>query len=383
MTHDLFTSESVCSGHPDKVADQIADAVLDACLQEDKEARVSCEVLLSSGLVILAGEITTKANPNFQEIVRKVICDIGYNDSAFGFDYRSCGILTTINQQSKDIALGLKETSHKEMGAGDQGMMFGYASSETAEFMPISIMTAHNIVREIDVSRKSLLLPYLRPDGKTQVTFEFDEKGTPVHLHTIVISVQHSEDVPHGTIVKDMKELIFRTVPKNFIDSETQFFINPTGRFVLGGPAVDCGMTGRKTMVDTYGSMGRHGGGAFSGKDPTKVDRSAAYAARYVAKNIVAAGLLKRCEIQLSFAIGIPYPISIKVESFGENKPLEPILSAIIPEIFSLTPKGMIEMLQLNQPIYAKTAFGGHFGRDEFPWEKTDRVSLLKKALKF
>ncbi len=381
MAHYLFTSESVCSGHPDKIADRIADAILDACLKEDKNSRVSCEVLLSTGLVVLAGEITTSANIDYQAIARKTIREIGYDDCALGFDYRSCGIIITINKQSEDIARSLHGD---DPGAGDQGIMFGYASNETKELMPISIMTAHKIVREIDHVRHQKLLSYLRPDGKAQVTFEFDENGKIIRLHTVVISVQHSEDVSLKTIQDDMKALVYRVVPNDLIDDQTIFHINPTGRFVIGGPLGDCGITGRKIIVDTYGGMGRHGGGAFSGKDPTKVDRSGAYAARYVAKNIVAAGLSDKCEVQISYAIGVSAPVSIKVDTFQTNKVSEEILGDAILKIFSLTPKGIIEMLDLQRPIYEKTAFGGHFGREapEFTWEKTDRTNDLKRFFK-
>lgn len=384
MAHYLFTSESVCSGHPDKVADQIADAILDDCLKKDPNAKVSCEVLLSSGLVVLAGEITTHVTPDYQAITRKVIQDIGYADCSLGFDYRSCGIITTINKQSPDIAIGvLGGGLYEEPGAGDQGIMFGYASDQTEELMPLPIMIAHKIVRELEVLRKTNTLTYLRPDGKAQVTFEFDEKGNVVRLHTVVISVQHSENVSQETIMKDMKALVHRIVKPDLIDSRTQFYINPTGRFVIGGPVGDCGITGRKIIVDTYGGMGRHGGGSFSGKDPTKVDRSAAYAARYVAKNIVAASLSPICEVQISYAIGVPFPISIKVDTFGRGVVSEELLSQVIPKVFNLSPKGIIDMLDLNRPIYRKTAFGGHFGRHEpeFTWEKTDKADALKRCI--
>jgi len=381
MGHYLFTSESVCSGHPDKIADQIADAILDDCLRVDPTSRVSSEVLLSSGLVVLAGEITTHASPDYQEIARRVIKEIGYSDCKLGFDYRSCGIITAINKQSPDIAQGLSGNGlYEEPGAGDQGIMFGYASDQTEELMPLPIMVAHKIVRELEVLRKSKFLPYLRPDGKAQVTFEFDNNGNVVRLHTVVISVQHSEDANQDTIIKDMKALVSRIVSPDLIDSQTLFYINPTGRFVIGGPAGDCGITGRKIIVDTYGGMGRHGGGSFSGKDPTKVDRSAAYAARYVAKNIVAAKLSRVCEVQISYAIGVPYPVSIKVDTFGQGTVSEDVLSQAIPQVFSLSSKGIIDMLDLNRPIYSKTAFGGHFGRTEkeFTWEKTDKVDELR-----
>lgn len=386
MSHYLFTSESVAAGHPDKIADQISDAVVDACLKEDPYSKVACETLISSALVLLAGEITTKAHLDYQDIVKKTIEEIGYNDISYGFDYRSCAILTTINKQSKDIALGVDEATsrYNELGAGDQGLMFGYACDETPELMPMPIMMAHKIVRQLLLLRVSKQLPYLRPDAKTQVTVEYDQNHTPVRLHTVVISTQHSPDTSQLTIAKDMTEMVHQIFPKDFIDSKTLFYINPTGRFVIGGPTGDCGLTGRKIIVDSYGGMSRHGGGAFSGKDPTKVDRSAAYAARYVAKNIVAAKLAKRCEVQISYAIGVPYPISINVDTFGTGTVNEEVLNRVIPLVFPLSPRGIIEMLDLRRPIYRNTAFGGHFGRHEpeFTWEKTDRVQALQDAIK-
>lgn len=385
MSHYLFTSESVAAGHPDKIADQISDAVVDACLREDPLSKVACETLISSALVLLAGEITTKAQPDYQEIVKKTLEEIGYDNISHGFDYRSCAILTTINKQSPDIALGVDEatSSYKELGAGDQGLMFGYACDETPELMPMPIMMAHKIVRELLLLRVSKQLPYLRPDAKTQVTVEYDENHNPVRLHTVVISTQHSPDVSQKQIAEDMIAMVHRLFPKGFIDSKTLFYINPTGRFVVGGPVGDCGLTGRKIIVDSYGGMSRHGGGAFSGKDPTKVDRSAAYAARYVAKNIVAAKLAKRCEVQISYAIGVPYPISINVDTFGTGMVNESVLNQVIPLVFPLSPKGIIEMLDLRRPIYRNIAFGGHFGRHEpeFTWEKTDRVKALQDAV--
>lgn len=385
MGNFLFTSESVAMGHPDKVADQISDAILDACLKEDPFARVACETLVTTGLIVLSGEITTHAHPNYPEIARQTVRDIGYTDSALGFDYKSCGVLVTFNKQSPDIARGVNETesSYKEQGAGDQGLMFGYACDETPELMPMPIMLAHQIVLELCQLRKSNKLPYLRPDAKAQVTIEYNSDHQPVRLHTVVISTQHSPEVEQSKISEDMKALVRRLVPKDFIDNKTLFYINPTGRFVVGGPEGDCGLTGRKIIVDTYGGMGRHGGGAFSGKDPTKVDRSACYAARYVAKNIVAAKLAERCEVQVSYAIGVPHPISIKVDTFGTGKVSEEQLADIIPKVFDLSPKGMIEMLNLRRPIYRKTAFGGHFGRNEkeFTWENTDKVQALLKGL--
>jgi len=386
MGHFLFTSESVAQGHPDKVADQISDAILDACLREDPNSKVACETLVTTGLVVVAGEITTKAFPNYQEIIRETIHQIGYDDNALGFDSRSCGILLSINKQSADIALGVNEGVglFKEQGAGDQGLMFGFACDETPELMPMPIMLAHRIVHELSRLRTTKTLPYLRPDAKTQVTVEYNEHHVPQRLHTVVISTQHSPDVDYETICHDMKALVRRIIPNHFIDENTLFYINPTGRFVSGGPAADCGLTGRKIIVDSYGGMGRHGGGAFSGKDPSKVDRSAAYAARYVAKNIVAAKLAKRCEVQISYAIGVPYPISVKVDTFGTGVVKEDLLSHVIPLVFNLSPRGIVEMLDLKRPIYQKTAFGGHFGRteSEFTWEKTDRIHALHEALK-
>lgn len=386
MSHFLFTSESVSEGHPDKIADQISDAILDACLKQDPHSKVACETMVSSGLVVICGEITTNAHINYQEIARETIRQIGYDNSSLGFDYQSCGILTSVNKQSADIALGVNEGEglFKEQGAGDQGLMFGYASDETPELMPLPIMMAHRIMHELQRLRHEEILPYLCPDAKSQVTIEYDSNHVPKRLHTVVISTQHTEDVAYETICKDMKALVARVAPKNFIDENTLFYINPTGRFVIGGPAGDCGLTGRKIIVDSYGGMGRHGGGAFSGKDPSKVDRSAAYAARYVAKNIVAAKLAKRCEVQISYAIGVPYPISIKVDTFGTGTVKEDLLSRIIPLVFTLSPKGIIDMLDLKRPIYQKTAFGGHFGRKdpEFTWEKTDRVKALQEAIK-
>lgn len=386
MGHFLFTSESVAQGHPDKISDQISDAILDACLREDPHSKVACETMVSSGLVVVAGEITTNAHLNYQEIIRQTIQDIGYDDSALGFDYRSCGILLSINKQSLDIAQGVNEGEglFKEQGAGDQGLMFGYACDETEELMPMPIMLAHRIVHELRRLRVTKKLPYLRPDAKAQVTIEYREDHTPVRLHTVVISTQHTPDVSYETICKDMKKLVHHIIPAGFIDENTLFYINPTGRFVVGGPAGDCGLTGRKIIVDSYGGMGRHGGGAFSGKDPSKVDRSAAYAARYVAKNIVAAKLAKRCEVQVSYAIGVPYPISVKVDTFDTSSVKEELLNHIIPLVFNLSPKGVVEMLDLKRPIYQKTAFGGHFGRSEkeFTWERTDRVNALLEAVK-
>lgn len=386
MGHFLFTSESVAMGHPDKVADQISDAILDACLEQDPYSRVACETLVTTGLVVLAGEITSKAQVEYEEVAREAIKEIGYNDTALGFDYRSCGVITAIHKQSPDISLGVDESTsaYKEMGAGDQGLMFGYACDETPELMPLPITLAHRIVHELQRLRLNKELTYLGPDAKTQVTIEYNDQHVPVRVHTIVISTQHSPDVDQKTIANDMRALSHRVCPEHLMDDKTLFYINPTGRFVIGGPMGDCGLTGRKIIVDSYGGMGRHGGGAFSGKDPTKVDRSACYAARYVAKNIVAAKLAKRCEVQVSYAIGVPYPISIKVDTFGTSRVSDHLLSYVIPLVFPLTPKGIIDMLDLRRPIYRKTASGGHFGRrdPDFTWEKTDRVDALLEALK-
>lgn len=386
MSRFLFTSESVTMGHPDKVADQISDAILDACLQQDRNARVACETLVSKGLVLISGEITAEARVDFQEVARQTIREIGYDEPQLGFNYQDCGIIVSINKQSPEIAVGVDEnpSQHKEQGAGDQGLMFGYACDETAQLMPLPIMLSHTIVKTLRVKRQEKILPYLKPDGKAQVTIEYNENYQPTRLHSVVISTQHSEEVSRETIVSDMKTLVQEVAPDEFVDDETLFYINSTGRFVIGGPAADCGLTGRKIIVDTYGGMSRHGGGAFSGKDPSKVDRSAQYAARYVAKNIVAAKLAKRCEVQISYAIGVPYPISIKVDTFGTGTVSENLLSVVIPLVFNLTPKGMIQMLDLKRPIYRHTAYEGHFGRDEetFTWEKTDRIDALLEAIK-
>lgn len=386
MAHHLFTSESVGIGHPDKVCDQIADAILDACLQQDANAKVACETLVTTGLVLLAGEISTTAHLNYEEIARQTIKEIGYDDQTLGFDYSSCDIVTAIHQQSPDIARGLnpKENVFKAQGAGDQGLMFGFACDETPELMPLPLMLAHRLVRELYQSRLTKKIPYLRPDAKSQVTIEYDEHSIPIRIHTIVLSSQHSQEVSQEKIQTDLSALIHDCLPSPLLDNKTLFYINPTGRFVIGGPAGDTGLTGRKLMVDTYGGMGHHGGGAFSGKDPSKVDRSATYAARYVAKNIVAAKLARRCEVQISYAIGVPYPISIRVDTFHTGIVDEDILEQIVPVVFDLSPKGLAEMLNLRRPIYQKTAFGGHFGREEpdFTWEKTDKVSLLHEAIK-
>ena len=371
----LFTSESVSEGHPDKVADQISDAVLDAMLEKDPKSRVACETLVTTGLVVVAGEVTSKAVVDFQSLVRGVIKDIGYTDSSYGFDYKSCEIMVKLDQQSSDIALGV-DTG----GAGDQGMMFGYACRETPELMPLPITLSHKLVSELAQIRKDKGLSYLRPDSKAQVTVEYD-RNEPVRAHTVVVSTQHDEDVSHEQIVRDVKEKVIReVVPTHLLDGDTIYHVNPTGKFVVGGPHGDCGLTGRKIIVDTYGGMGRHGGGAFSGKDPSKVDRSGHYAARWVAKNVVAAGLASRCEVQLAYAIGVAKPVSIAVDTFGTGKIEESKIVALVEDHFDLTPSGIIAALELTRPVYRSTAAYGHFGRGEFTWEQTSKADVLKKA---
>jgi len=374
MTQYLFTSESVAIGHPDKVCDQIADAILDECLRQDPLSRVACEALISSGLLVLAGEITTKGTIDYQEIARETIRKVGYEDSHLGFDYQSCGVIVSLHTQSPDIAQGLEEG-----GAGDQGIMFGFACNETPELMPLPIMLAHRLTRALKHDREKGLLPFLRPDGKSQVTVAYDEAGKAARIDTVVLSAQHDDKIELEILQKELKSLIFRELPSTLIDKNTRFFINPTGRFVIGGPAADCGLTGRKTAVDTYGGRGHHGGGSFSGKDPTKVDRSGSYAARWVAKTIVAAGLAPVCEVQLSYAIGVNHPISIRVETFKTAHVDERRIEKAIPQVFDLSPNGIITSLNLRRPFYLNTAFGGHFGRTDFdcPWEKTDRVKAL------
>jgi S-adenosylmethionine synthetase len=377
--HDkvLFTSESVTEGHPDKIADQISDAILDACLEQDPFSRVACETLTATGLVVIAGEITTKAYVDFQSLVRGVVAAIGYDNALYGFDSNTCAVISTINKQSGDIAMGV-DTG----GAGDQGMMFGYATDETKELMPMPITLAHKLTRKLTEVRKSGLLSYLRPDGKSQVTVEYDENQNPVRIDAVVISTQHAENVSSEELREAiLKHVIQATLPSTLLDADTKYHINPTGRFVIGGPMGDTGLTGRKIIVDTYGGMGRHGGGAFSGKDPTKVDRSAAYMARYIAKNIVAAGLAKRCEVQLAYAIGVAEPVSVLVDTFGTGLVSEAKLQALVRANFKLTPKGIIESLNLRRPIYRKTAAYGHFGRDEegFGWEATDKAQALRQ----
>ncbi len=371
----LFTSESVTEGHPDKIADQISDAILDACLEQDPYSRVAAETLTATGLVVIAGEITTKAYVDFQTLVRGVVASIGYDNALYGFDSNTCAVISTINRQSGDIAQGV-DTG----GAGDQGMMFGYATNETPELMPAAISLAHKLTRRLTEVRKSGKLSYLRPDGKSQVTIEYDEAGKPVRIDAVVISTQHAESVTNDELRAEiLKHVIQAVLPAEWLDENTKYHINPTGRFVIGGPMGDSGLTGRKIIVDTYGGAGRHGGGAFSGKDPTKVDRSAAYMARYIAKNIVAAGLADRCEVQLAYAIGVADPVSVRVETFGTSKLSASELTALVRKNFALTPKGIIESLRLRRPIYQKTAAYGHFGRNEpdFTWEATDKAAAL------
>ncbi len=371
----LFTSESVTEGHPDKIADQISDSILDACIAEDPMSRVACETLTATGLVVIAGEITTKAYVDFQTLVRGRIASIGYDNALYGFDCNTCAVISSINKQSGDIAMGV-DTG----GAGDQGMMFGYACNENAELMPTPILLAHKLAMRLSEVRKQGRLPYLRPDGKSQVTVEYDENKKPVRVDAVVISTQHAETVTNDELRADiLKHVIQATVPAHLLDADTKYHINPTGRFVIGGPMGDTGLTGRKIIVDTYGGMGRHGGGAFSGKDPTKVDRSAAYMARYIAKNVVAAGLADRCEVQLAYAIGVADPVSVLVETFGTEKIEKQTIQELIRAHFQMTPKGIIESLKLRRPIYCKTAAYGHFGRTDpdFTWEVTDKAAKL------
>lgn len=377
-----FTSESVSEGHPDKVADQISDAVLDALLAQDPRSRVACETLVKTGMVILAGEVTTNAWVDLEALVRKVVCDIGYDHGDIGFDGQSCAVLNAIGKQSADIAMGVDEANDHEQGAGDQGLMFGYASNETEVLMPAPITYSHLLVKRQAEIRKNKTLPWLRPDAKSQITFRY-ENNKPVAIDAVVLSTQHSPEIATKALHEAvMDEIILPVLPKEWLHKDTKYFINPTGQFIIGGPVGDCGLTGRKIIVDSYGGMARHGGGAFSGKDPSKVDRSAAYMARYVAKNIVAAGLAERCEIQVSYAIGVAEPTSITVETFGTSKLSEDRLVQIVRDNFDLRPKGLIKMLDLLRPIYQTTAAYGHFGRTEetFSWEKTDKVDALKDA---
>jgi len=378
----LFTSESVAIGHPDKIADQISDAVLDAILAKDPVARVACETLVTTGLAIIAGEITTRTYVDLQEVVRQTVKEIGYDDPTLGFDYETCAVINCIGEQSADIAQGVLGTGlYKERGAGDQGIMFGYACRETPELMPLPIMLAHKLMRKLAELRKTKVLPYLRPDGKCQVTVEYDGR-IPVRAHTVVVSAQHGESVSHSRVQKDLIEKLVKVViPSDMLDSDTIYHVNPTGRFVVGGPRGDSGLTGRKIIVDTYGGRCHHGGGCFSGKDPTKVDRSASYAVRYVAKNIVAAGLADECEVQICYAIGVAQPLAISVETFGSGKIPDSQIEGLIKAHFDLTPDGMIKHLHLHRPIYKQTACFGHFGRDgkDFTWEQTDKAELLRK----
>ncbi len=378
----IFTSESVSEGHPDKVADQISDAILDSLLEQDKQARVACETMVKTGMVIIAGEITTNAWVDTEAVVRKVVKDIGYTSSEIGFDADSCAVINAIGKQSADIAMGVDDGDDKEQGAGDQGLMFGYASNETDVLMPAPITYSHRLVQRQAEVRKNGTLPWLRPDAKSQITFRY-ENNKPVAIDAIVLSTQHSPEMGGKRLEEAvMDEIILPTLPEEWLHKDTKYFINPTGQFIIGGPVGDCGLTGRKIIVDTYGGMARHGGGAFSGKDPSKVDRSAAYMCRYVAKNIVAAGLADRCEVQVSYAIGVAEPTSISVETFGTGKIGEDRLVEIIRDVFDLRPKGLIAMLDLLKPIYLPTAAYGHFGRTEesFSWEKTDKVDELKSA---
>ncbi|NKB66303.1 MAG: methionine adenosyltransferase [Candidatus Latescibacteria bacterium] len=384
MSSYLFTSESVSEGHPDKVADQISDTVLDAMLEQDPQSRVACETLVTTGQVIVAGEVTSAAQVDIQNLVRGVIKDIGYTDPEYGFDYRSCGIMVALDKQSPDIAQGVDENQgvHDEQGAGDQGMMFGYACRETAQLMPLPIVLAHRLLEHLSRLRRQKKLPYLRPDAKSQVTVEYVD-GKPKRVHTVVISTQHDDNVGHARIARDMiSQVVKKVIPAKYLDVDTLYHINPTGRFVVGGPHGDCGLTGRKIIVDTYGGMCPHGGGAFSGKDPTKVDRSAHYMARYVAKNLVAARLAQRCQVQLAYAIGVAQPVSVLVDTYETGKVADEKLARLVAEQFDLTPKGIVDTLQLRRPIYRQTAAYGHFGRrgSDFTWEATDCVEDLQRA---
>lgn len=379
----LFTSESVSEGHPDKICDQISDAILDELLAQDPNSRVALETLVKTGLVVLAGEVTTEAMIDYAHVARNVIKDIGYTDGSLGFDYKSCGVITAIEQQSPDIAMGVTEGQglYQEQGAGDQGMMFGYAINETAEYMPATISYSHQLLRKLSEIRRSGVVPFLRPDAKSQVTAEYKD-GKLARIDAVVISTQHTPDIEHAELAEFVVEnVIKKVIPEELLDSNTKFHINPTGRFVIGGPQGDCGLTGRKIIVDTYGGHGAHGGGAFSGKDPTKVDRSAAYMGRYIAKNIVASGIADQALVQLAYAIGVPEPVSVYVNTYGTAKAADYDIAQAVRKVFALTPRGIVETFDLKRPIYRATASYGHFGREDFPWEKTDKVSELRSAL--
>lgn len=381
---NFFTSESVTEGHPDKIADQISDTILDKILKQDPDARVACETFITTGLVVIGGEISTTAHINYQDLVRAKLKEIGYTRAKYGFDSETCSVLLALNTQSPDISQGVDQKSG-DIGAGDQGIMFGYATNQTEDFMPITLFYAHALAKQLAFVRKQKILSYLRPDGKTQVTFEYDHKGNPIRVETIIISAQHSEEISQKQIFEDLKEYVIKKViPSKFIDENTNFLINPTGKFVIGGPKSDAGLTGRKIIIDTYGGAACHGGGAFSGKDYTKVDRSGAYMARYIAKNIVASEIAEECQIQLSYAIGIKKPISISLETFGSEKVSKQYIVDAIYNNFDLTPKGIIETLNLKKPIYSQTSTYGHFGRNDLnlPWEKLDKINIFKKLIK-
>ncbi|MBI1390404.1 MAG: methionine adenosyltransferase [bacterium] len=379
MSERIITSESVTEGHPDKIADQISDGVLDALFAQDPMSRVACETLITTGLIVIAGEITTKAQINYQEVARKVVDEIGYNKAEYGFDCNTCGVMVTLDRQSPDISMGVDESDSHEQGAGDQGMMYGYASNETAEYMPTPIMYAHKLTRRLAEVRKNGTLPWLRSDGKSQVSVIYDG-GKVKRIDAVVISTQHAPEITQKDIKEAvMEEVSKKVIPTSLLHEKTNYHVNPTGKFVVGGPMGDCGLTGRKIIVDTYGGVGRHGGGAFSGKDPSKVDRSAAYAARHVAKNVVAAGLADKCEVAIAYAIGVAQPVSIDVETFGTNKIDEDKIATMVRENFDLRPRAIIDRLNLRRPIYRNSAAYGHFGRDEFPWEALSHVDALKK----